>query len=130
MNTETDIKTLNRNILYLDTEHLMLMSLDALICSSLCWYSATLSFFLDLGCSVGEQYKDNMDHDSMQPTLLFSHAGRRGSWCVSAQQWYTSVQPGCFRTACPFLGDNLLTDPLLQVISHLLLSFITSRLCQ
>lgn len=39
-------------------------------------------------------------------------------------------EPGGFRTACPFLGDNMLTDPLLWVISHLLLSFITSRLCQ
>lgn len=38
------------------------------------FYAGTLlPFPLDLGCGEGGQYKDNVDHDLMQSTLLFSH---------------------------------------------------------
>lgn len=38
------------------------------------FYAGTLlPFPLDSGCGEGGQYKDNVDHDLMQSTLLFSH---------------------------------------------------------
>lgn len=70
MNIEIGTETPNKNIIWIQImSHCM--GLDVFISSFLCWYSVTLC--LDSGCGEGEQCKDNMDHDSMQPTLLFSH---------------------------------------------------------
>lgn len=42
---------------------------------------------LDSGCGEGEQYKEHMDHDSMQSTLLFSHV----RWWSTAMVQFSAV---------------------------------------